>query len=589
MFASIGNKPAPAKLGRNGVNEVQQQASAAPAVQTKLAHMLNGGPQQQTQRRLQSALDQSPRAAAQAQLVQMMADAGRTSVVQKMDEQELADEEELIQSKSAVQRQEMPDEDELLQQMPVQRQEMDEDELMQMQRVAQRQDMTDEDELLQKMRVQRRANTTGMPDQLKAGIEGLSGLSMDNVQVHYNSSKPASLQAHAYTQGSDIHVAPGQERHLAHEAWHVVQQSQGRVQPTMQMQGTAINDDAGLESEADVMGARALQMVRSSAAPAQAQFDSAAGASGGAEPRIYQFVSTGAVTQLIYLWDRKNKKAKPEWSDDSPPEGYLPSGRYDDSEHGEDDVYARLGGGDLFYGISYEEGEKEKELNRFFKALKKIGKEDSINIESSEGFAKAIRIYESEGGEPVLDVVSMNALFGGSSGWERYSPYLSSGSKALVSEQLQKLNSTLPWAKSSAGLACQVVMIEAIKEGGSVRFLLDGMEDIKGILEGSGKWSKNITADELRFSVDLLGETIDVGDDLQVVPQDGVNVFFYLNRKLVPAAALKQLEVAQALAKKLAEEEEWDEEDEQEGLVDLMIALASGLTAEEIQQGLQLP
>jgi hypothetical protein len=73
-----------------------------------------------------------------------------------------------------------------------------------------------------------RANNTGLPDQLKSGIESLSGLSMDHVRVHYISSQPAQLNALAYAQGSDIHVAPGQERHLPHEAWHVVQQAQGR-------------------------------------------------------------------------------------------------------------------------------------------------------------------------------------------------------------------------------------------------------------------------------------------------------------------------------------------------------------------------
>ena len=54
-------------------------------------------------------------------------------------------------------------------------------------------------------------------------------MSMDAVRVHYNSTKPAQLNAHAYTQGTDIHVASGQERHLPHEGWHVVQQMQGRV------------------------------------------------------------------------------------------------------------------------------------------------------------------------------------------------------------------------------------------------------------------------------------------------------------------------------------------------------------------------
>ena len=103
-----------------------------------------------------------------------------------------------------------------------------------------------------------RENKTGLPDQLKAGIENLSGLAMDDVRVHYNSSKPAQLQALAYTQGTEIYVGPGQERHLPHEAWHVVQQKEGRVQATLQAKGTVINDDASLEREADVMSAKAL-------------------------------------------------------------------------------------------------------------------------------------------------------------------------------------------------------------------------------------------------------------------------------------------------------------------------------------------
>jgi len=106
-------------------------------------------------------------------------------------------------------------------------------------------------------------NRTGLPDGLKTGIESLSGMAMDHVQVHYNSAQPAQLNALAYAQGSDIHLAPGQEQHLPHEAWHVVQQAQGRVKPTMQMQdGVPVNDDEGLEHEADVMGVKALQIRR---------------------------------------------------------------------------------------------------------------------------------------------------------------------------------------------------------------------------------------------------------------------------------------------------------------------------------------
>ncbi len=104
-------------------------------------------------------------------------------------------------------------------------------------------------------------NNTGLPDNLKTGIENLSGYSMDDVRVHYNSSKPAQLQAFAYAQGSDIHIAPGQEQHLPHEAWHVVQQKQGRVQPTMQLQGVNVNDNEGLEREADVMGEQVIRPI----------------------------------------------------------------------------------------------------------------------------------------------------------------------------------------------------------------------------------------------------------------------------------------------------------------------------------------
>jgi hypothetical protein len=112
--------------------------------------------------------------------------------------------------------------------------------------------------------VQRKPNATGMPARLKAGVEHLSGLAMDDVRVNTNSSKPATVQAHAYTQGTNIYVAPGQEQHLPHEAWHVVQQKQGRVKPTLQMKGMAINDDGALERDADRMGTLAHQIGNTS-------------------------------------------------------------------------------------------------------------------------------------------------------------------------------------------------------------------------------------------------------------------------------------------------------------------------------------
>lgn len=153
------------------------------------------------------------------------------------------------------------DDDETLQgkfEHPIQREEDDEEALQgKFEQPIQREE--DEDEALQgkfDAPVQKK-NETGMPDHLKAGIEDLSGFSMDDVRVHYNSDKPATVQALAYTQGTDIHVAPGQEQHLPHEAWHVAQQMAGRVEPTTEVGGMPVNDNADLEHEADVMGARA--------------------------------------------------------------------------------------------------------------------------------------------------------------------------------------------------------------------------------------------------------------------------------------------------------------------------------------------
>lgn len=125
-------------------------------------------------------------------------------------------------------------------------------------KIAQLQTMAD-NHSAQQQPIQKKENNTGLPDNLKTGLENLSGISLDDVKVHRNSDKPAQLQAHAYAQGTDIHLGAGQEKHLPHEAWHVVQQKQGRVKPTMQMKGgVSVNDETALEREADVMGLKAL-------------------------------------------------------------------------------------------------------------------------------------------------------------------------------------------------------------------------------------------------------------------------------------------------------------------------------------------
>jgi hypothetical protein len=124
----------------------------------------------------------------------------------------------------------------------------------------------------------------GLPEGLRTVMEAMSGFSLADVVVHRNSAEPGRLGAAAFTKGNRIHLAPGQERHLPHEAWHVVQQAQGRVAPTLQMKGVAVNDDAGLEREADVMGARAA------ASPA-------CGAGAGSAPALAEPGPTSAAIQ----------------------------------------------------------------------------------------------------------------------------------------------------------------------------------------------------------------------------------------------------------------------------------------------------
>ena len=192
-------------------------------------------------------------------------------------QRQLTEEEEELMQGRFIQRQEIPEEEELMQGwfQTVQRQGLEEEELMQGRfETAQRQPLEEDEDLLQgrlsadsspiqlKEESAPSPNQTGMPDSLKAGVESLSRIDMSDVRVHYHSSKPARVKALAYARGRDIYLSPGQDRHLPHEAWHVVQQRQARVRPTIQVGGQQVNDDARLEKEADVMGATALRMRR---------------------------------------------------------------------------------------------------------------------------------------------------------------------------------------------------------------------------------------------------------------------------------------------------------------------------------------
>lgn len=144
----------------------------------------------------------------------------------------------------------------------------DDDELMQGKFVAQLAD--DDDELMQGKfeTVQRQTeNRTGIPDAVKQRMEDSFGTDFSSVRVHADSQKAPEVGALAYTQGTDIHFAPGQfkpdttagQELLGHELAHVVQQAEGRVQPTTEVGGMPVNDSEALEHEADVMGARVVK------------------------------------------------------------------------------------------------------------------------------------------------------------------------------------------------------------------------------------------------------------------------------------------------------------------------------------------
>jgi len=127
----------------------------------------------------------------------------------------------------------------------------------------------------------------GLPAQLRDNGEALSGQDLSDVRVHRDSAEPSRLGALAFTRGAEIHLGPGQDRHLPHELWHVVQQKQGRVAATTQLMGEEVNDSPALEREADMMGDRLLS------GPAQ---DAATGA------RTQEIVGKGATSRIVQCY-----------------------------------------------------------------------------------------------------------------------------------------------------------------------------------------------------------------------------------------------------------------------------------------------
>lgn len=81
------------------------------------------------------------------------------------------------------------------------------------------------------------SSKSGLPNEVNSKMESAFGTSFKDVSIHTNDKSATGLGALAYTQGKDVHFAPGQfnpnskkgQELLGHELTHVVQQKEGRV------------------------------------------------------------------------------------------------------------------------------------------------------------------------------------------------------------------------------------------------------------------------------------------------------------------------------------------------------------------------
>ncbi|MFK7796177.1 MAG: hypothetical protein AB8E82_01910 [Aureispira sp.] len=80
-------------------------------------------------------------------------------------------------------------------------------------------------------------NDTSIPDNMKAAMEYLSGISLDAVQVHYNSEKPAEKNLSIYSEGTDVYVAPNAENELGKELLTVMEYLQQQEETTPPLLG----------------------------------------------------------------------------------------------------------------------------------------------------------------------------------------------------------------------------------------------------------------------------------------------------------------------------------------------------------------
>lgn len=90
-----------------------------------------------------------------------------------------------------------------------------------------------------------------VPSDLREEYEQKYNVRLDDVKIHYDSDKPDSFNAYAYTEGNNVYLGPGQEKYLSHELNHVIQQKQDMVSANQYLNGRPVSIDPMLEAQAD--------------------------------------------------------------------------------------------------------------------------------------------------------------------------------------------------------------------------------------------------------------------------------------------------------------------------------------------------
>lgn len=113
--------------------------------------------------------------------------------------------------------------------------------------------------------IQMKSTKGNLPEAVQTKMESSMGADFSGVNIQTNSKSAQDVGALAYTQGSDVHFAPGQfkpdtkggQELIGHELAHVIQQKAGRVKANKSVGNMPVNDNTSLEKEADVAGAKA--------------------------------------------------------------------------------------------------------------------------------------------------------------------------------------------------------------------------------------------------------------------------------------------------------------------------------------------